>query len=189
MSSRLQGERGHDRELQSKSDEEVEAAIAALDFSKDGFEYALAAEISQAEALELRTLTEAHARADWSLWNKAIHEELEILRATGTWVFGATPPNANVVGSKCVFKAKKDAAGNVVRYKARLVAQGYSQVPSIDYFNTYHPLQSSHPFELFWQLLIVRTWSFTRSTSKELTSMAIYMTTRSYICARHYFYR
>ena len=36
-----------------------------------------------------------------------------------------------------MFKAKKDAAGNVVRYKACLVAQGFSQVPRVDYFDTY----------------------------------------------------
>ena len=45
-----------------------------------------------------------------------------------------------MVGSKWVFRAKKDAAGNVVRYKARLVAQGFSQVPGVDYFDTYAPV-------------------------------------------------
>ena len=43
----------------------------------------------------------------------------------------------NVVGSKWVFRAKKDASGNVVRFKAKLVAQGFSQVPGVDYFDTY----------------------------------------------------
>jgi hypothetical protein len=35
---------------------------------------------------------------------------------------------------------KRDAAGQVVCYKARLVAQGFSQVPGIDYFDTYAPV-------------------------------------------------
>ena len=46
----------------------------------------------------------------------------------------------NIVGSKWVFRAKKDAAGNVIRYKARLVAQGFSQVPGVDYFDTFAPV-------------------------------------------------
>ena len=134
MNSRCEGE------PESKSDEEVEAAIAALDVPEDDFEYALATEISNAEALEPRTLTEACARVDWPLWNEAIHEELEMLCSAGTWVFEAAPLHANIVGSKWVFKAKKDAVGNVVRYKACLVTQGYSQVPGVNYFNTYAPV-------------------------------------------------
>ena len=35
---------------------------------------------------------------------------------------------------------KKDAAGNITQYKACLVAQGLSQVPSIDYFDTFAPV-------------------------------------------------
>jgi hypothetical protein len=35
---------------------------------------------------------------------------------------------------------KKDAAGNVIRSKARLVAQGFSQVPGVDYFDIYAPV-------------------------------------------------
>ena len=50
-------------------------------------------------------------------------------------VFGVT-----VVRSKWVFCAKKDAAGNIVRHKVHLVAQGFSQVPGVDYFDTYAPV-------------------------------------------------
>jgi Reverse transcriptase (RNA-dependent DNA polymerase) len=63
-----------------------------------------------------------------------------MLKESGTWILTERPPNVNVVGSKWVFRAKKDAAGNVVRYKARLVAQGFSQVPGVDYFNTFAPV-------------------------------------------------
>jgi len=40
----------------------------------------------------------------------------------GTWELVNAPEGANIVGSKWVFRARKDAAGNMVRYKARLVA-------------------------------------------------------------------
>jgi len=63
-----------------------------------------------------------------------------MLKEMGTWEVVEKPDGVNVVGSKWVFKAKKDAAGNVVCYKARLIAQGFSQVPGVDYFDTYAPV-------------------------------------------------
>ena len=59
------------------------------------------------------------------------------MQKASTWELVYPPQGANIVGSKWVFHTKKDAAGNVVRYKAHLVAQGFSQVPGVDYFNTY----------------------------------------------------
>src|SRR5229473_1565658 len=78
--------------------------------------YALAAIISDAEALEPWTLKEACTWPDWLLWEKAIKEELETLHTAGTWVIEEAPPRANIVGSKWVFKAKKDASGNIIQY-------------------------------------------------------------------------
>jgi hypothetical protein len=103
-------------------------------------EIALAAEISDTEALEPRNLTEAKSRPDWRLWEKAIEDELGQLKAAGTWKLVNAPEGVNIVGSKRVFRAKKDANGKVVRYKARLVVQGFSQVPGVDYFDTYAPV-------------------------------------------------
>lgn len=102
-------------------------------------EYALAAEISEAEALEPHNLAEAKSRPG-PLGEKGIQEELSVLKAAGTWERVDAPDGANIVGSNWVFRAKKDAADNVVRYKARLVAQGFSQVPGVDYFDTFAPV-------------------------------------------------
>ena len=46
----------------------------------------------------------------------------------------------NVIGTKWVFKNKQDEHGIVVRNKARLVAQGYSQIEGIDFGETYAPV-------------------------------------------------
>ena len=69
-----------------------------------------------------------------------MEEELTMLGDTRTWELVDSPNNVNVVGLKWVFKAKKDAAGNVVHYKACLIAQGFSQVPGINYFDTFVPV-------------------------------------------------
>ena len=118
----------------------VEAGLPALREDWPGFEVALAAEIADTEALEPRNLAEAKRCPDWPLWEKAISEELTTLRKAGTWKLEEPPPGANIIGSKWVFKAKKDPSGKVVRYKARLVAQGFSQVEGVDYFDTYAPV-------------------------------------------------
>jgi len=103
-------------------------------------EHVFVAEIRNAEALEPQNLAEAKKQPDWMLWEKAIEEELRTLKEAGTWEVVEIPKGVNVVGSKWVFRAKKDAAGNVVRYKARLVAQGFSQVPGVDYFDMFAPV-------------------------------------------------
>ena len=105
-----------------------------------GLEHTFMAETADSEALEPRSLTEAKCRPDWPLWEKAIDEELAMLKAAGTWRLEEAPAGANIIGSKWVFKAKKDAAGNIARYKARLVAQGFSQIGGVDYDDTYAPV-------------------------------------------------
>ena len=73
------------------------------DWMMVGEEYALAAEISETEALEPRNLAEAKSSPDWALWDKAIQEELSVLKAAGTWEVVDAPKGANIVGSKWVF--------------------------------------------------------------------------------------
>ena len=103
-------------------------------------EMAMLTETAEAEALEPASLAEAKRRPDWPNWEQALAEELTTLHEAGTWEIVEPPPGVNIVGSKWVFKAKKDAEGNVARKKARLIAQGFSQIPGIDYFDTYAPV-------------------------------------------------
>ncbi|XP_075092484.1 uncharacterized protein LOC142172710 [Nicotiana tabacum] len=64
-------------------------------------------------------------------------------------VFGPivrTPEGIKPVGYKWVFMRKRNEKGEVVRYKARLVAQGFSQRPDLDYIETYSPVVDAITF-------------------------------------------
>jgi hypothetical protein len=50
------------------------------------------------------------------------------------------------MGSKWIFVHKRNENNEVVRYKARLVAQGFTQKPDIDFDETYSPAMSSIAF-------------------------------------------
>jgi hypothetical protein len=74
-------------------------------------------------------------------WVDVMHEELKNFKRNKVWSLVEKPKDyRNVIGTKWVFKNKQDANGIVVTNKARLVAQGYSQVEGIDYGETYAPV-------------------------------------------------
>ena len=50
------------------------------------------------------------------------------------------PDGKNVIGCKWIYKIKRNADGDVSIYKARLVAQGYSQVEGMDYEEVFAPV-------------------------------------------------
>jgi hypothetical protein len=87
-----------------------------------------------------RNYTEAMAdplnRAEWE---HAVSIELSKLQALDTWEYVDLPPGVRTVGSKWVFTIKLTPTGLIDRYKARLVAQGCSQVLGDDYLETFSP--------------------------------------------------
>ena len=68
---------------------------------------------------------------------KAMHEELKWFSRNNVWTLVPRPENINVIGTKWIFKNKSNEFGNIVRNKARLVAQGYTQVEGIDFDETF----------------------------------------------------
>jgi hypothetical protein len=73
-----------------------------------------------------------HALSD-SSWVNVMHEELENFERNQVWTLVEPPRVVNVKGTKWVFKNKQEEDCEVVRNKARLVAQGFSQVKCLDF--------------------------------------------------------
>jgi hypothetical protein len=66
-----------------------------------------------------------------------MHEELENFERNQVWTLVNPLRDMNVIGTKLVFKNKQGEDGEIVRNKARLVDQGYSQVEGLDFGETF----------------------------------------------------
>ena len=66
-------------------------------------------------------------------WKAAMDKEHVTLMGMGTWKKGMLPEGRKVVGCRWVFTKKRDEHGKVIKFKARLVVQGFSQKPGVDY--------------------------------------------------------
>ena len=90
---------------------------------------------------EPQNTNECRQRNDWPKWREAMHAELHSLIKRD--VFGPvvqTPASIKPVGNKWVFLRKRNENNDIIRYKTRLVAQGFSQRLGIDYEETYSPV-------------------------------------------------
>lgn len=68
-----------------------------------------------------------------------MQDEYDSLQAQGTWSLVPMPDDRANVGSKWVYKVKKNPDGSVSRFKAHLVTQGYSQEHGVDYSENFSP--------------------------------------------------
>jgi hypothetical protein len=70
-------------------------------------------------------------------WWRAMLEEYDALVEKGTFKMSDLPDDRRAIGCKWVLTLKRDAEGKVTRFKAWLVAQGFSQCAGIDYNETF----------------------------------------------------
>jgi hypothetical protein len=87
----------------------------------------------------LESRDNGHALSD-SSWVNGMHEELENFERNQVWILVGSPRDVNIIKTKWVFKNKQREDGEVVRNKACLVAQGYSQVEDLNFEETFAPV-------------------------------------------------
>jgi Reverse transcriptase (RNA-dependent DNA polymerase) len=73
-------------------------------------------------------------------WEQAILDEYDALIKNGTWTLTTLPEGRQAISYKWIFKHKLNQAGEVIRFKARLVARGFRQAYGIDYLDTFTPV-------------------------------------------------
>ncbi|XP_076920555.1 putative mitochondrial protein AtMg00820 [Bidens hawaiensis] len=78
-----------------------------------------------------------------------MHEELLQFKKLNVWRMVKNPKNKRPIGAKWVFKNKNDDKGVIIRNKAKLVVQGFSQREGLDYNEVYAPVVRLEAIRIF----------------------------------------
>lgn len=79
------------------------------------------------------TFNDAMNREDAGKWRAALQSVFDALTQVGTWELARLPPDRKLIKTKWVLDLKRGARGEILRYKARLFARGFSQIAGIDF--------------------------------------------------------
>ncbi|KAD6118823.1 hypothetical protein E3N88_10094 [Mikania micrantha] len=82
-------------------------------------------------------------------WVEAMQLELLQFKKQQVWELVSLPPGKCAIGTKWVFRNKTDENGQIIKNKARLVVQGFSQEEGIDYDKTFAPVARLEAIRLF----------------------------------------
>lgn len=112
--------------------------------------------LRQSDVVIPTTQRAAMRTLEWPRWEAAMRAELQSIKQHGTYSLVEKPdPTVNIVGCKWVFAVKaKD--GWVVRFKARLVARGFSQQYGVDFEETYSPVLRYKTLRILLSLICSR---------------------------------
>eukprot|EP00261_Vitis_vinifera_P024448 XP_010656738.1 PREDICTED: uncharacterized protein LOC104880761 [Vitis vinifera] len=91
-------------------------------------------------------------------WLAVMDDEMKALQINHTWDLVPRPSNANIVGSKWVFRTKFLSDGSIEPFKARLVAKGYTQLPGLDYTDTFSPVVKAFIVRVVLSLAVSHKW-------------------------------
>lgn len=119
---------------------------------------AQAEKANAAVLVEPETFKEAMQLPDRADWKKACDEEMAALKKNNTFQVVPRPPNRNIVGCRWILKHKYNSQNEVVKYKARVVAKGFSQRPGIDYDETFAPVVKFASIRLVLALAAKNKW-------------------------------
>ena len=85
-------------------------------------------------------------------------EEIKAIKKNDTWELATLPIGKKTIGVKVVYNLKKNAKGEIERYKARLVVKGYSQRQGIDYDEVFAPVACLETIRLLISLTTQNQW-------------------------------
>ena len=99
------------------------------------------------------TFNQAISSKQFVKWIAAMDAEIMSLIENNTWVLVKRPPNAHIIGGRWVYQLKCDPSKEL-RYKARYVAQGYTQKYGLNYLDTYAPTARTTSLKMIIQISV-----------------------------------
>lgn len=91
-------------------------------------------------------------------WRRAMEAEINSIEKNATWKLTEIPAGQKIIGLKWIFKLKKDAAGKIVKHKARLVAKEYAQEHELDYEEVFAPVTRLETVRMLLALSVKNSW-------------------------------
>lgn len=87
-----------------------------------------------------------------------MNSKIQALEDNGTWTYTTLPQNKKPIQCHWVYKIKYQADGSIEKYKARLIAKGYSQVQGEDLTETFAPMTKLTTVKCILALTSQREW-------------------------------
>jgi hypothetical protein len=82
-----------------------------------------------------------------------MEDEMRSMSSNDVWDLEEIPKGAKIVGCKWVYKTKYDSNGNIEKYKARVVAKGFTQREGVNYNETFSPVSCKDSFRIVMALV------------------------------------
>jgi hypothetical protein len=103
-----------------------------------------------------------------------MHEELENFERNQVWELVEPPPYCKPIGTKWVWKNKEGENGEVVRNKARLVAQGFSLTEGVNYKETFAPVARLEAIRILLAFSVAKGFKLYQIDVKSTFSMGFW---------------
>ncbi|KAL4291084.1 hypothetical protein GQ457_14G008390 [Hibiscus cannabinus] len=91
-------------------------------------------------------------------WSPAVLAEFKALQDNKTWELVDLPPGKKAIGCKWLFRVKRNADGTISKYKAHLVAKGFTQIPGFDFLETFSPVVRFFTVNILLSVAVTNQW-------------------------------